>query len=126
MHGLVSEFANSILNFVQVELKHTVEILHDEQERVVKIEAIKKSLEVEVKVSIIRQLKSVHFNRIITRIYKSRAFPFDRICPFVLKKLKPMPSSVLDVLSANWKLASRIWNLNWKKRDADMLKPSRS
>jgi hypothetical protein len=33
-----------------VELKHTIEILHDEQERIVKIEAIKKSLEVEVKV----------------------------------------------------------------------------
>lgn len=38
-------------NFVEkVELKHTVEILHEEQERIVKIEAIKKSLEVEVKV----------------------------------------------------------------------------
>lgn len=34
----------------QVELKHTVELLHEEQERIVKIEAIKKSLEVEVKV----------------------------------------------------------------------------
>lgn len=36
---------------VQIELKHTVEILHEEQERIVKIEAIKKSLEVEVKVN---------------------------------------------------------------------------
>lgn len=36
---------------MQVELKHTVEILHEEQERIVKIETIKKSLEVEVKVS---------------------------------------------------------------------------
>lgn len=34
---------------VQVELKHTVETLHEEQERIVKIEAIKKSLEIEVK-----------------------------------------------------------------------------
>lgn len=34
----------------QVELKHTVELLHEEQERIVKIETIKKSLEVEVKV----------------------------------------------------------------------------
>lgn len=33
-----------------MELKHTVEILHEEQERIVKVEAIKKSLEVEVKV----------------------------------------------------------------------------
>jgi chromosome segregation ATPase len=36
---------------VQIELKHTVEILHEEQERIVKIETIKKSLEVEVKVN---------------------------------------------------------------------------
>lgn len=36
---------------LQVELKHTIELLHEEQERIVKIEAIKKSLEVEVKVS---------------------------------------------------------------------------
>lgn len=33
-----------------MELKSTVELLHEEQERIVKIEAIKKSLEVEVKV----------------------------------------------------------------------------
>lgn len=32
-----------------VELKRTVELLHEEQERYVKIESIKKSLEVEVK-----------------------------------------------------------------------------
>lgn len=36
---------------VQIELKSTVEILHEEQERIVKIETIKKSLEVEVKVN---------------------------------------------------------------------------
>lgn len=35
----------------QTELKHTVEHLHEEQERIVKIEAVKKSLEIEVKVS---------------------------------------------------------------------------
>lgn len=35
---------------LQVELKSTIEILHEEQERIVKIETIKKSLEVEVKV----------------------------------------------------------------------------
>lgn len=33
-----------------MELKSTIQILHEEQERIVKIEAIKKSLEVEVKV----------------------------------------------------------------------------
>ncbi|ROT74586.1 paramyosin [Penaeus vannamei] len=37
------------LSKVSVELKRTVEILHEEQERYVKIESIKKSLEVEVK-----------------------------------------------------------------------------
>lgn len=36
---------------MQVELKHTIEQLHEEQERIVKIESIKKSLEIEVKVS---------------------------------------------------------------------------
>lgn len=41
----------------QVELKHTVEILHEEQERIVKIDAIKKSLEVEVKVFKANKLK---------------------------------------------------------------------
>lgn len=35
---------------LQTELKHTVEHLHEEQERIVKIEAVKKSLEIEVKV----------------------------------------------------------------------------
>lgn len=35
---------------LKVELKHTVEVLHEEQERIVKIESIKKSLEIEVKV----------------------------------------------------------------------------
>lgn len=37
---------------LQVELKSTIELLHEEQERVIKIETIKKSLEVEVKVSL--------------------------------------------------------------------------
>lgn len=36
---------------MQVELKHTIEQLHEEQERIVKIESIKKSLEIEVKVN---------------------------------------------------------------------------
>lgn len=40
---------NTVVLF-QTELKHTVEHLHEEQERIVKIEAIKKSLEIEVKV----------------------------------------------------------------------------
>ncbi|KAH1010678.1 hypothetical protein HUJ05_004935 [Dendroctonus ponderosae] len=49
---------------VQAELKHTVEILHDEQERIVKIEAIKKSLEIEVKNLSIR-LEEVEANAIV-------------------------------------------------------------
>lgn len=58
---------------VQVELKHTVELLHEEQERIVKIETIKKSLEVEVKQLSIR-LEEVEVNavagsrRIITKL----------------------------------------------------------
>lgn len=49
---------------LQAELKHTVEILHEEQERVVKIEAIKKSLEIEVKNLSIR-LEEVEANAIV-------------------------------------------------------------
>lgn len=49
---------------MQVELKHTVEILHDEQERIVKIEAIKKSLEIEVKNLSVR-LEEVEANAIV-------------------------------------------------------------
>lgn len=48
----------------QVELKHTVEVLHEEQERVVKIETIKKSLEIEVKNLSIR-LEEVEANAIV-------------------------------------------------------------
>jgi DNA repair exonuclease SbcCD ATPase subunit len=49
---------------LQTELKHTVEILHEEQERVVKIEAIKKSLEIEVKNLSVR-LEEVEANAIV-------------------------------------------------------------
>lgn len=49
---------------VQVELKHTVEILHEEQERIVKVEAIKKSLEVEVKNLSVR-LEEVEANAVV-------------------------------------------------------------
>lgn len=48
---------------VQVELKHTVELLHEEQERIVKIETIKKSLEVEVKQLSVR-LEEVEINAV--------------------------------------------------------------
>jgi len=49
---------------VQIELKHTVEVLHEEQERVIKIEAIKKSLEIEVK-NISVRLEEVEANAIV-------------------------------------------------------------
>ncbi|GLG92509.1 Paramyosin, long form [Gryllus bimaculatus] len=49
---------------VQSELRHTVELLHEEQERIVKIDAIKKSLEVEVKNLSVR-LEEVEANAII-------------------------------------------------------------
>lgn len=49
---------------VQIELKHTVETLHEEQERVIKIEAIKKSLEIEVK-NISVRLEEVEANAIV-------------------------------------------------------------
>ena len=45
-------------------MKHTVEILHEEQERIVKIEAIKKSLEIEVKNLSVR-LEEVEANAIV-------------------------------------------------------------
>ncbi|CAG9558818.1 unnamed protein product [Danaus chrysippus] len=49
---------------VQTELKHTVEHLHEEQERIVKIEAVKKSLEIEVKNLSVR-LEEVETNAIV-------------------------------------------------------------
>ncbi|XP_008555483.1 paramyosin, long form [Microplitis demolitor] len=49
---------------VQTELKHTVEMLHEEQERIVKIESIKKSLEIEVKNVSVR-LEEVEANAIV-------------------------------------------------------------
>jgi hypothetical protein len=49
---------------VQIELKHAVETLHEEQERVIKIESIKKSLEIEVKNLCVR-LEEVEANAIV-------------------------------------------------------------
>ncbi|XP_065362417.1 paramyosin, long form [Calliphora vicina] len=48
---------------IQVELKHTIEQIHEEQERIVKLETIKKSLEVEVKNLSIR-LEEVELNAV--------------------------------------------------------------
>jgi chromosome segregation ATPase len=49
---------------VQVELTRTVDILHEEQERVVKIESIKKTLEIEVKNLTVR-LEEVETNALV-------------------------------------------------------------
>lgn len=49
---------------VSNELRHTVEVLHEEQERIVKIETIKKSLEIEVKNLSVR-LEEVEANAIV-------------------------------------------------------------
>nr|CAG4646600.1 EOG090X0ECA [Macrothrix elegans] len=49
----------------QAELKHTVDILHEEQERIVKIESIKKALEIEIKNLTIR-LEEVETNALVS------------------------------------------------------------
>ncbi|EFX65159.1 paramyosin, long form-like [Daphnia pulex] len=49
----------------QVELKHTMDVLHEEQERIVKIESIKKALEVEIKNLTIR-LEEVETNALVS------------------------------------------------------------
>lgn len=48
----------------QTELSRTVEILHEEQERIVKIESIKKTLEIEVKNLTVR-LEEVETNALV-------------------------------------------------------------
>merc|ERR1712126_452 len=58
------KMADDRVQKAQSELKHTIDILHEEQERVVKIETIKKSLEVEVKNLTIR-LEEVEANAIV-------------------------------------------------------------
>lgn len=73
LHQLVSDYeevskelriSDERYQRVQIELKHTVEVLHEEQERVIKIEAIKKSLEIEVK-NISVRLEEVEANAIV-------------------------------------------------------------
>jgi len=49
---------------VQVELTRTIDVLHEEQERIVKIESIKKSLEIEVKQLSVR-LEEVEANALV-------------------------------------------------------------
>lgn len=49
---------------VSTELVRTIDILHEEQERVVKIESIKKSLEIEVK-NVSMRLEEVEANALV-------------------------------------------------------------
>lgn len=64
MQIIFSQVADERYQRAQTELKHAVEILHDEQERIVKIESIKKSLEIEVKNLSIR-LEEVETNALV-------------------------------------------------------------
>jgi len=57
------KMADDRVQKTQVELKHTLDLLHEEQERVVKIESIKKSLEIEVK-NVSMRLEEVECNAI--------------------------------------------------------------
>ncbi len=58
------QMADDRFQKAQTELIRTVEILHEEQERVVKIESIKKTLEIEVKNLTIR-LEEVETNALV-------------------------------------------------------------
>lgn len=95
---------------VQNELKHTVEILHEEQERIVKIEAIKKSLEIEVKNLSVR-LEEVEANaivggkRIISKLEarvrrKNKTFFHFNIISFSYFKSNTTEKNVIFVLSS--------------------------
>lgn len=101
-----------------MELKSTIEILQEEQTRIVKIEAIKKSLEIEVKVKK-KKIKNPK------NLFKIFFFHF-RIFLSALKKSKPMPSSEPDAPSPSWSLAFATWNSNWIPRREITPKPSKS
>uniref|UniRef100_T1J4Y6 Paramyosin n=1 Tax=Strigamia maritima TaxID=126957 RepID=T1J4Y6_STRMM len=58
------KFADERANKSQSELKHTVDILHEEQERVIKVETIRKTLEVEIKTLQLR-LEEVEANALV-------------------------------------------------------------
>lgn len=64
LYNFTNQVSDERYQRVQIELKHTIEILHEEQERVIKIEAIKKSLEIEVK-NISVRLEEVEANAIV-------------------------------------------------------------
>lgn len=78
---------------MQVELKHTIEQLHEEQERIVKIESIKKSLEIEVKVNSSPYSQVRTFNQIL--------FSLHRTSQFAWRKLRQMPLLELVVSLAS-------------------------
>lgn len=104
---------------VQTELKHTVEILHEEQERIVKIEAIKKSLEIEVKNLSVR-LEEVEANaivggkRIISKLearVSLRFLSFDLFLWTALLFSESNRTKLIKICSRNYKRSFILWKI---------------
>lgn len=104
---------------VQTELKHTVEILHEEQERIVKIEAIKKSLEIEVKNLSVR-LEEVEANaivggkRIISKLearVSLRFLPFDLFLWTTLLFSESNRTKFIKIRNRNYKRLFAVWKM---------------
>lgn len=104
---------------VQTELKHTVEILHEEQERIVKIEAIKKSLEIEVKNLSVR-LEEVEANaivggkRIISKLearVSLRFLSFDLFLWTTLLFSEGNRAKLIKIRSRNYKRSFILWKM---------------
>lgn len=104
---------------VQTELKHTVEILHEEQERIVKIEAIKKSLEIEVKNLSVR-LEEVEANaivggkRIISKLearVSLRFLSFDLFLWTALLFSESNRTKLIKIRSRNYKRSFILWKM---------------
>lgn len=103
---------------VQTELKHTVEILHEEQERIVKIEAIKKSLEIEVKNLSVR-LEEVEANaivggkRIISKLearVSLRFLPFDLFL-WTLLFSESNRTKLIKICNRNFERLFTVWKM---------------
>lgn len=104
---------------VQTELKHTVEILHEEQERIVKIEAIKKSLEIEVKNLSVR-LEEVEANaivggkRIISKLearVSLRFLPFDLFLWTTFLFSESNRTKLIKIRNRNYKRLFTVWKM---------------
>lgn len=103
---------------VQTELKHTVEILHEEQERIVKIEAIKKSLEIEVKNLSVR-LEEVEANaivggkRIISKLEARVSLRFLSFDLFLWTLLfsESNRTKLIEICNRNYKRLFTVWKM---------------